>query len=87
MNQKANVNILVVEDDQDVKEIFLGDLSEEMLAVCHEPEPILFGEVRALAEIENNHTKYGMDKCKGNKQKAVALLGINRNSICSKLEI
>jgi len=66
--------------------ISLGDLPEEMLAVCHEKEQFSFGEVVPLAEIEINYIKYVLDKCKGNKQKAASLLGINRKTIHRKLE-
>ena len=67
-------------------EISLRDLPKEMLVACQEQEIFPFTEVRPLAEIEIKYIKYVLDKCKGNKQKAASLLGINRKTIHRKLE-
>ena len=66
--------------------ISLHDLPKEMLAACQEQELFSFGQVKPLAEIELKYIKYVLNKCKGNKQKAAALLGINRKTIHRKLE-
>lgn len=66
--------------------ISLRDLPKEMLVACQEQEIFPFTEVRPLAEIEIKYIKYVLDKCKGNKQKAASLLGINRKTIHRKLE-
>lgn len=66
--------------------ISLHDLPKEMLAASQEQELFSFDQVQPLAEIELKYIKYVLNKCKGNKQKAASLLGINRKTIHRKLE-
>jgi len=65
--------------------ITLHDLPGEMLAACQEQERFIFGQIKPLAEMESEYLRYVLDKCGGNKQKAAALLGINRKTIHRKL--
>lgn len=66
--------------------ISLRDLPKEMLVTSQEQEMFSFAEVKPLAEVEIKYIRYVLDKCKGNKQKAASLLGINRKTIHRKLE-
>lgn len=70
----------------DAGNISLIDLPKEMHVVSKEQELFSFDQVKALAEVELEYIKYVLDKCKGNKQKAASLLGINRKTIHRKLE-
>ena len=67
-------------------EIALHDLPREMLDEYQKGKHFSFTGVKPLAEIEMEYIVFVLDTCKGNKQKAAALLGINRKTIHRKLE-
>ena len=66
--------------------IGLHDLPADMLETCREKDATVFGPIRPLAELELEYIRHVLDKCGGNKQKAAALLGINRKTIHRRLE-
>ena len=70
----------------DAGKIALIDLPKEMHVASKEQEHFSFNQVKPLAAVELEYIKYVLDKCKGNKQKAASLLGINRKTIHRKLE-
>ncbi len=66
--------------------ITLQDLPEEMLAACRPASTPVFDTIRPLAEMEEEYIRYVLEQCHGNKQKAAALLGINRKTIRRRLQ-
>ncbi len=66
--------------------VSLHDLPKEMHVASQEQEQFSFDQVKPLADLEIQYIKYVLNKCKGNKQKAASLLGINRKTIHRKLE-
>ncbi len=71
----------------DGDEISLGDLPSEMFTNAQDHEFFSFSQIRPLAELEGEYIKHVLDKCRGNKQKAATLLGINRKTIHRKLKL
>ncbi len=66
--------------------IALRDLPPEMLEADGRPAPFACGPVRPLAEVEREYIAQVVERCGGNKQKAAALLGIDRKTIRRKLQ-
>lgn len=67
-------------------EIGLHDLPADMLETCREKDGTVFGAIKPLAKLEVEYIRHVLEKCGGNKQKAAALLGINRKTIHRRLE-
>ncbi len=66
--------------------IALHDLPADMLENCGNKDGTVFGSVKPLAELEVEYIRHVLERCGGNKQKAAALLGINRKTIHRRLE-
>ncbi len=78
------ITVLIAEDEKKIKEIVSQMLSVEGYSVVEEQRGILYKTI--IEKVEKQLIDYVLEQTEGNQLKTARILGINRNTLRSKVK-